>query len=114
MDDKIIIGSDHAGFKLKGKIIKHLGEKGLSLEDVGCGSDESCDYPVYGKIVAEKVAGGEGRGILICGSGIGMSMVANKVPGVRAALTNRVHVAEMSRKHNDANILVLGERVTDE
>ncbi len=111
---KIIIGSDHGGFRLKDIVKKYLEGADVVVEDVGCYSTESCDYPVYGKEVARRVVKGEGRGILICGSGIGMSMVANKIQGVRAALPGNEYMAKMSRKHNDANILVLGERVLGE
>ncbi len=111
---KIIIGSDHGGFRLKGIVINYLEGAGVPVEDIGCHSEESCDYPVFGKEVAKRVAGGEGLGILICGSGIGMSMVANKIRGVRAALPGNEYMAKMSRRHNDANILVLGERVLGE
>ncbi len=112
--EKIIIGSDHAGFKLKETVVKHLKDLDFPIEDVGCHSQDSCDYPVYGREVAQRVANGEGRGILICGTGIGMSMAANKVPGVRAALPSNEYSARMSRKHNNANILVLGARVMGE
>jgi ribose 5-phosphate isomerase B len=111
---KIIIGSDHAGFNLKTAVIKHLKETGISVEDAGCNSEESCDYPEYGKKVAGRVAEGDGLGILICGTGIGMSIAANKISGVRAALCNNEYTARMSRMHNNANILVLGSRVIGE
>ncbi len=111
---KIIIGSDHAGFKLKTAIIKYLKDSGKSIEDAGCRSEDSCDYPYYAGIVAQKVAGGEGPGILICGTGIGMSIAANKVKGIRAALAYNEFTARMSRRHNNANILVLGSRVVGE
>lgn len=109
----IAIGSDHGGFALKRKIMKHLDERGLAYEDYGTYSEESCDYPVYGKAVAHAVASGEcDRGIIICGTGIGISISANKVPGIRAALCGDTYSAEMTRLHNDANILALGARVT--
>ncbi len=111
---KIIIGSDHAGFQLKGAIIRHLTESGIPVEDAGCKSAESCDYPVYAKAVAERVAGGQELGILVCGTGIGMSIAANKIKGIRAALSNNEFTARMSRRHNNANILVLGSRVVGE
>jgi len=113
-NEKIFIGSDHGGFRLKSIIKKYLEDAGVTVEDVGCHTSESCDYPAFGKEVAKRVAGGEGRGILICGSGLGMSMVANKVRGIRAALAGNEYMAKMSRRHNDANILVLGERVLGE
>jgi ribose 5-phosphate isomerase B len=108
---KIIIGSDHGGFDLKKILVNHLKESGYDVEDVGCDSKDSCDYPAYGTKVAEKVAIGEGRGILLCGTGIGMSIVANRHPGIRAALCHNEYTARMSRMHNNANILVLGARV---
>jgi ribose 5-phosphate isomerase B len=109
--DKIIIGSDHGGFDLKATIAKHLDELGFKIEDVGCDSKESCDYPVYGSKVSEKVANGEGRGILLCGTGIGMSITANRNTKIRAALCHNEYTARMSRMHNNANVLVLGARV---
>ncbi len=112
--EKIIIGSDHGGFKLKAVIKAYLEGAGVIVEDIGCHSTESCDYPIFGKEVARRVVKGEGRGILICGSGIGMSMVANKTRGIRAALPSNEYMARMSKQHNDANILVLGGRVLGE
>jgi ribose 5-phosphate isomerase B len=109
--EKIIIGSDHGAFDLKVTIVSHLKELGFDIEDMGCDSKDSCDYPVYGTKVAEKVAKGEGRGILLCATGIGMSIVANRNRGIRAALCNNEYTARMSRMHNNANILVLGGRV---
>jgi ribose 5-phosphate isomerase B len=109
---KIAIGSDHAGFGLKEEVITIL--KGLSLEVTDCGTDntESVDYPDFGEKVSKLVSAGQvDKGILICGTGIGMSMVANKFPNVRAALCNDLFCAKMSRLHNDANILVLGGRL---
>jgi len=108
----IAIGCDHGGFALKQEIMKYLDEQGLSYKDYGTYSDESCDYPIYGEAVARAVAGGEcDRGILICGTGIGISIAANKVKGIRAALCGDCFSAEMTRRHNDANILALGGRV---
>lgn len=105
---KIAIGSDHGGYALKEEIKKYFDIKGISYKDFGCNSEESCDYPDYGFAVALAVAGGEyERGILICRSGIGMSIVANRVKGIRAALCYNMDVAQKSREHNDANILVL-------
>ena len=110
---KIAIASDHGGFELKGIIIKHLEERGLEYKDFGTYSSESCDYPVYARAVAHAVADGEcERGIVICGTGIGISIAANKVPGIRAALCGDCFTAELTRLHNDANILALGARVT--
>jgi len=106
---KISIGSDHGGFELKEFIKKYLIEKGYEIEDEGCFSRESVDYPDYGKKVAKKVSVGEVPiGILSCKSGIGMSIVANRFKNVRAALCNNEESAYMSRAHNNANILVLG------
>lgn len=109
------IGSDHGGFALKEAIKKHLEERGLEYRDFGTNSPASCDYPVYGRAVAKAVAAGEcERGILICGTGIGISITANKIPGVRAALCSDCFSAEATRQHNDANILALGARVLGE
>ncbi len=111
----IAIGSDHGGFKLKQKIMEHLNARGLEYKDFGTYSDESCDYPVYGKAVGHAVANGECEcGIIICGTGIGISISANKIPGVRAALCTDCFMAEATRQHNNANILALGERVIGE
>ena len=111
----IRIGSDHGGFALKEAIKKHLEERGLEYNDYGTYSDASCDYPVYGRAVAKAVAaGGCQLGILICGTGIGISITANKVPGVRAALCSDCFSAEATRLHNNANILALGARVLGE
>jgi ribose 5-phosphate isomerase B len=109
----IVIGSDHRGFDLKNIIYYHLCSRGYVVEDVGCDSDkESVDYPYYAFLVAKKVASdsvcGFGAGILICGSGVGMSIAANKVKGIRAALCSSAEVAKRSRLHNNANILCLG------
>jgi ribose 5-phosphate isomerase B len=110
---KIIIGCDHAAFGLKEKVKAYLFQEiGISLEDVGAFSESSVDYPDFGIRVAGAVSQGKyERGILICGTGLGMSMVANRFPRVRAALCNDLFSAKMSRKHNDANILVMGGRV---
>ncbi len=109
----IAIGSDHGGFQLKQEIMKHLASRGLEYKDYGTYTEQSCDYPVYGEAVARAVAGGEAqRGILICGTGIGISISANKVKGIRAALCGDCYSAEYTRLHNDANILALGARTT--
>ena len=109
----IAIGSDHGGWELKQEIMAHLKERGLAYWDFGTYTSDSCDYPVYGKAVAQAVASGEyAFGILICGTGIGISITANKVPGIRAALCGDCFSAEATRAHNDANILALGGRVT--
>lgn len=111
----IAIGSDHGGFELKKKLIEHLSERGLEYKDLGTYSSASCDYPVYAKAVARAVASGEcDRGILICGTGIGVSMTANKVHGIRAALCGDCFSAEATRQHNDANVLCMGARVVGE
>lgn len=112
---KIAVGSDHAGFNLKNTIKKYLEEKGYEVKDCGTNSTDSCDYPVYAKAVAKSVASGEyEKGILCCGSGVGVSIVANKVKGVRAVLAHESLTAKLSRNHNDANVLCLGERITGE
>ena len=109
----IAIGSDHGGFELKQEVMKHLRERGLEYKDFGCYTNESCDYPQYGHAVAHAVADGVcDRGIIICGTGIGISISANKVPGIRAALCGDCFSAEATREHNDANILAMGARVT--
>lgn len=108
----IAIGSDHGGFELKKEVMAHLDARGLEYKDLGTYSDASCDYPVYGKAVAKAVASGEcERGIIICGTGIGISIAANKVHGIRAALCGDCFSAEATRQHNDANVLALGARV---
>ena len=109
---KIAIGCDHGGFALKSIIVSLLQELGHDVEDLGTDSADSVDYPDYAKAVCGKVRDGVcDRGILICGTGIGMSMVANKQKGIRAALCHEIFTARMSREHNDANVLCLGERV---
>jgi len=111
----IVIGSDHAGYALKEKVKAFVSEKGIELEDVGTFSEDSVDYPDFGIKVAERVSDGRfERGILVCGSGLGMSMVANRFQNVRAALCNDLFSAVMSRRHNDSNILVLGGRIIGE
>ena len=109
---KIVIGADHGGFKLKESLVKFLRSKGHAVKDMGTFSEESCDYPVIGYEAAKLVADGSyPRGVLICKTGIGMSMVANKVRGVRAALCEREETARSSREHNDSNILVLAANI---
>ncbi len=111
MKKYIPIGADHAGFELKKAIIKHLKEKGYELEDFGCYSEESIDYPDYGHPVAEKVNSNTTTlGIVICGSGNGINMTVNKHQGVRGALCWGVEIAELARQHNNANILALPAR----
>lgn len=110
---KIAIGSDHGGFMLKSEILEHIQSKGYEVKDFGCYSTESIDYPDVAHEVSEAVVkGGYDRGILICGTGIGISIAANKVPGIRAALCGDCFSAKASREHNDANVLAMGERVT--
>lgn len=108
----IAIGSDHGGFAMKREIMAHLEKRGLEYKDFGAYSHESVDYPIYGEAVSRAVVSGEcDRGILICGTGIGMSMAANKIHGIRAAVCGDCFSAEYTRRHNDANILCLGARV---
>ncbi len=105
----ISIGSDHGGFELKEKIKKYLESKGYDCKDVGCYGLESCDYPVFGREAAQAVASGEcEKGIVVCTTGIGISISANKVPGVRCALCSDTLSAKMTRLHNNANVLALG------
>jgi len=112
---KIALGSDHAGFELKEKIKQKLQSQGISVNDRGTHSSDSCDYPDYAQAVADQVAGHDADfGILVCGTGIGMSIAANKVPGIRAARVVTESDAEMAREHNDANVLTLGARITGE
>jgi len=109
---KIAIGSDHGGFELKQEIIKHLTSRNIIVEDLGCQDPSSCDYPVYAKAVCDTVtAKNADLGILVCGTGIGMSMAANKQDGIRAALCHDVFSAQATREHNNANVLCLGARV---
>lgn len=112
---KIAIGNDHAAPELKLAVIEHLKEKGIECLDMGCAVGEKCDYPNAAKAVCEKVAGGEcDLGILICGTGIGMSMAANKVKGIRAACCSEQFSARLTREHNNANVLCFGARVVGE
>ena len=111
MNGSIVIGSDHAGFPLKELLKEHLQARGIAVEDVGTHSEQSCDYPPLAATVSRKVLAGAGLGVLICGSGMGMSMMANRFRGIRAALCTNEFLARMSRRHNDANILCLGHRV---
>jgi ribose 5-phosphate isomerase B len=109
---RIAIGSDHAGFLVKETIRKYLQAAGYAVDDQGTSSDESVDYPDYGKAVGERVASRQADlGIAVCGSGIGISIAANKVPGIRAALAHDVTTAQLAREHNDANVLALGARI---
>ncbi len=109
---RFVCGSDHAGFRLKEELKKHLEEKGITVHDLGTHNTESVDYPDFGAKVARSVAAGEADlGLLVCGTGIGMAMTANKIAGIRAAAVSDTFSAHASREHNDANVLCLGERV---
>ena len=111
----IAIGSDHGGYALKERIIRHLKEAGIPCEDLGCHSTESCDYPVYGHAVAQAVAEGRcEKGIVVCTTGIGISISANRHPGIRCALCADTLTARLTRLHNDANMLALGGGVVGE
>jgi len=113
MPEQIILGSDHAGYKLKEGIKEHLVKKGYKIDDLGVYSEENIDYPSYGFKAAKRVAEKNSKGILFCGSGIGMCMVANRIKGIRAAVARDENDARLSREHNDSNILCLGGRITD-
>ena len=109
---KIAIGSDHAGYELKEEVKQKLLNEGHEIVDCGCDSAESVDYPIYGHAIGRTVASGEcERGVAICGSGIGISIACNKVPGIRAALCTSVEMAEMCRRHNNANVICMGARM---
>ena len=108
----IAIASDHGGFALKQELMDHLEKSGVAFEDLGTYSEESCDYPAYAEKLGRAVAAGTyEKGILVCGTGIGMSMAANKISGIRCALCSDCFSAEMTRRHNDANVMALGGRV---
>ena len=109
---RIAIASDHAGFSVKETIRRHLESAGYAVSDLGTSSEESVDYPDYGKAVGERVVSKQADlGIAVCGTGMGISIAANKVPGVRAALAHDLHTARLAREHNDANVLALGGRI---
>ena len=111
----IAIGSDHGGFELKQKVIAHLKEQGKEVKDFGTYSLDSCDYPDYGRAVGEAVASGQcEKGIVICTTGIGISITANKVPGIRCALCHNTSTARLTREHNDANVLAIGAAMVGE
>lgn len=111
---KIAVASDHGGFALKEEVKRHLKERGLEILDLGTYSEESVDYPVYGKACGEAVVSKEvDLGVVVCGTGIGISMAANKVKGVRCGLCTSVEMARLTKQHNNANILALGGRTTD-
>lgn len=108
----IAVGSDHGGYDLKMRVIEYLKQNNIEYKDFGCYSKDSCDYPVFGKAVAKAVAKGEcEKGIVVCTTGIGISMAANKVKGVRCALCGDTYSAKMTRLHNDANVLALGGEI---
>lgn len=110
----IVVGSDHAGFEMKEQICRYLESRGMSVEDMGCNSTQSCDYPDFALAVGEKILSGAcQRGILVCGSGVGMAIAANKVPGIRAANIFDPVIAGLAREHNDINVLTLGSRFLD-
>ncbi len=109
---KIALGADHAGYELKNHLARRLAEQGHEVEDLGTSSGDSVDYPDYGAAVGRRVAADEAQlGVLVCGSGIGIGIAANKVPGVRAATCSDLYSARMSRAHNDANIIAVGARI---
>ena len=112
MVSRIAIGNDHAGIYLKQHLIEYLRNKNIQYKDFGPSSPDSVDYPNFAKLVCESIINGEcNRGLLICGTGIGMSIAANKFPGIRCALVHDTYTAKMAREHNNANVLALGERV---
>ncbi|MCI8614889.1 ribose 5-phosphate isomerase B [Parablautia intestinalis] len=111
----LAIGSDHGGYDLKCRVMEHLKERGIAYKDFGCYDKSSCDYPDFGKAAARAVAEGEcDRGIVVCTTGIGISIAANKVPGIRCALCTDPYLAKMTRLHNNANMLALGGGITGE
>jgi len=110
----IALASDHGGLELKKTVMEHLKTEGLEFNDFGTYTEDSCDYPVFAVSAAKAIVGGEfDRGIFVCGTGIGISIAANKIPGIRAAVCTNTYMAEMCRAHNDANVLALGARVID-
>ena len=112
---KIAVADDHGGYKLKEKVKEHLLERGIEVEDLGTHSEESVDYPIYGKLCGEAVASGQADlGVVVCGTGIGISIAANKVHGIRCGLCTSVEMAHLTKQHNNANILALGGRTTGE
>jgi ribose 5-phosphate isomerase B len=113
--DTVAIASDHAGFALKSVLKQDLEDLGYEVTDLGTSNEDSVDYPDFGRRLAEYIAGGQAKaGVLVCGTGIGISIAANRVPSVRAALVHNKLTAEMARAHNDANVMAVGARVTDE
>lgn len=112
---KLAVGADHGGYALKTFILDYLRKQGHECVDYGCDSPERCDYPIYGERVARAVASGECElGVLICGTGIGISLAANRVPGIRAAVCSEPYSAQLTREHNNANIIAFGARVVGE
>ena len=112
---KIAVAADHGGYKLKEKVKEHLLERGIEVEDLGTHSEESVDYPIYGKLCGEAVASGQADlGVVVCGTGIGISIAANKVHGIRCGLCTSVEMAHLTKQHNNANILALRGRTTGE
>ena len=112
---KIAVAADHGGYKLKEKVKEHLLERGIEVEDLGTHSEESVDYTIYGKLCGEAVASGQADlGVVVCGTGIGISIAANKVHGIRCGLCTSVEMAHLTKQHNNANILALGGRTTGE
>lgn len=112
MSEMIAIGSDHGGYLLKQELLRHLDERKISYRDVGCNSEASCDYPDYASAVCRAIAAGEcDAGVLVCGTGVGMSIAANKCRGIRAACCSDTYSVRFTRRHNDANVLCLGGRV---
>ena len=112
---KIAVGADHAGFRLKGHLARMLKSRGFRVHDLGTFSEQSVDYPDYAAAVASEVAAGEAdRGLLVCGTGVGVAIAANKLEGIRAATCNDLFTAQKSREHNDANVLAIGARVVGE
>lgn len=112
MNNKVYLGSDHGGLTIKAAIVKHLEAAGVSFEDLGTHTSDSCDYPHFAQAVSKSVLADEGSlGILICGTGIGMSMAAGKIQGIRAAVCTDTYMARMTKAHNNANVMCLGERV---
>ena len=112
---KIAVAADHGGYKLKEKVKEHRLDRGIEVEDLGTHSEESVDYPIYGKLCGEAVASGQADlGVVVCGTGIGISIAANKVHGIRCGLCTSVEMAHLTKQHNNANILALGGRTTGE
>ena len=107
----VFVASDHAGFQLRQSLVAHLRAREVDVVDLGPEAPQRCDYPDYAAVVARRVAAGEGLGLLVCGTGVGMSMSANKIPGIRAAVVSDVFSARATRQHNNANVLCMGERV---